>query len=70
MIAYKAYHVKRSAKGAIVGAFNIITNISLMGWMRDNIPLVTLVTQNPDGKLDITPADFLINEEGIIIDLF
>ena len=68
MTAYKAYHIKRSSWGAIVGGFRASRDSNMQGWIKDNIPKVVLSTTRD--KLNVIPADFLINEEGIIVDLF
>lgn len=68
---FRAFTVKKSTRAAIAGTINMVLNIRKYSKMLS----VSAMMKDTNGMMNVNkmrqlPADFLINEDGIIVDLF
>lgn len=66
---YKGYNVRRSKLGILRGSAISIFNGSIKKMERAGIPM-SMSDIKPQGNLDTIPCDYLIDEKGIIVDMF
>jgi len=66
---YNTYHVKRSFGAVMRGSLKTIRSGGMKEIKRAGVP-VAAHKLKPEGKLDVIPADFLIDENGIIVDIY
>uniref|UniRef100_A0A6U6KRI9 Uncharacterized protein n=1 Tax=Odontella aurita TaxID=265563 RepID=A0A6U6KRI9_9STRA len=62
---YKKYQVRRSKVGILLGAVNAVSSGKTMQIAK----FITKKSMKSEGKVDSLPADFLIDETGVIVDM-
>lgn len=69
---FKKFHVTNSVKAMAIGMVEMVSNLRTKYWEYLRVSKVAKEIMASRGmrRMDQYPADFLINEEGVIVDVF